>query len=549
MKKLYLCLILSLSLSCANGLDDMFDDLGMKVPICVNSSAPAGGDGRGWGRAFNNIQDAVNAADSGDEIWVAGTQNILSTVVINKPVSLYGGFTGAESRRDDRSGTKTLINGSLPQLLSITSSNMTLDSFVFNCGGSSGRALLIQNSDAIIKNSDFLQNNCPAVGGAISFKDGVLEVIGCDFVRNSSSVHGGAIYSFNDASKNVVITIANSNFKGNSAITFGGACYFENVDSLKITGSTFGVKGSTDINDKNRSNDQGGAVYLKVVNAEILNSNFYGNESAYSSEAGGAIYAMYSLMNLTIDNCEIMYNKATAGSGGAVSSGCNTIIKNSLIIGNNSNINGGGLFFLSAGRYFNISNCTISGNTAVRSGGGAYSQVAINQTISDSIITDNTAGNLYSGGGLYQSSGTLQITNSLVSDNICNGSSQIDVRSSITSFVAINSSFITGAGSSLGYFETGNFTNCIFYGGSINRTGSTFSFSGTNIAGIVGVEVINTITTADFTNFASKDYTLSSSSSLKNEGDNAATAGYTTDLVGNPRIVGGIVDIGCYEIQ
>ena len=45
------------------------------------------------------------------------------------------------------------------------------------------------------------------------------------------------------------------------------------------------------------------------------------------------------------------------------------------------------------------------------------------------------------------------------------------------------------------------------------------------------------------------DFTLSATSSAINAGDNSLISGYTTDLLGNPRIVGGTVDMGAYEFE
>ncbi|MDD5539964.1 MAG: hypothetical protein PHG61_04645, partial [Candidatus Marinimicrobia bacterium] len=39
--------------------------------IFVNSSATDGGDGTTWTTAFTSFQDGLDAAQSGDQIWVA----------------------------------------------------------------------------------------------------------------------------------------------------------------------------------------------------------------------------------------------------------------------------------------------------------------------------------------------------------------------------------------------------------------------------------------------------------------------------------------------
>ncbi|MCX6376151.1 MAG: C10 family peptidase, partial [Armatimonadetes bacterium] len=62
-------------------------------------------DGQTWPTAFTGIQEALNAADVGDEVWVAeGTYD--EAIVLKPGVALYGGFAGTELsriRRDPRS--------------------------------------------------------------------------------------------------------------------------------------------------------------------------------------------------------------------------------------------------------------------------------------------------------------------------------------------------------------------------------------------------------------------------------------------------------------
>ena len=66
------------------------------------------GDGSSWAAAFGDLQSALNDADPNDEIWVAaGTyytyvNDPTNTVLLRPGAAVYGGFTGAETQRDER---------------------------------------------------------------------------------------------------------------------------------------------------------------------------------------------------------------------------------------------------------------------------------------------------------------------------------------------------------------------------------------------------------------------------------------------------------------
>ena len=228
---------------------------------------------------------------------------------------------------------------------------------------------------------------------------------------------------------------------------------------------------------------------------------------------GGAIYAYY-FSSPTIKNCIITGNIGDAGGGGGFYCAmCFSTISNTIITGNTANGNGGGIY--SEGGDLTIINSLISDNTASLNGGGMYSDWG-STTIINSIFAENSAANL-AGGGYFAGKSNPSITNSIFWGN---GSEQL--YSDIYNTLAVSHSNIQGA-------WPGD--------GNINQNPM-------------------------FVNPAIGDYYLSFDSPCIDAGNNAAVPiGTVTDLAGNFRFVDDpntidtglgkppLVDIGALEFQ
>ena len=95
--------------------------------VYVNGGATGANSGSSWIDAFVSLQDALATVQIGDEIWLAsGTYHpddgafvefgdTDTSFVIPGGVSLYGGFAGIETERNERDFTvfKTVLSGDL----------------------------------------------------------------------------------------------------------------------------------------------------------------------------------------------------------------------------------------------------------------------------------------------------------------------------------------------------------------------------------------------------------------------------------------------------
>jgi Right handed beta helix region len=247
----------------------------------------------------------------------------------------------------------------------------------------------------------------------------------------------------------------------------------------------------------------------------------------------------------------------TNGIGGGVVCGSGTaIVTNCLIIGNsggpgvssgtvwnciienNTNNYGGGASSST------LVNCNLTSNSTASFGigGGAYSCILTN-----CILTKNSAG--YQGGGAFGST----LVGCIVSDNYCG-----DYGAGGTfSGTLINCTVVNNTGGYLGGVAASVVENSIVYYNTNRNSGFPANGYFTNCCMIpLPSSGWNNFTNPPlFVNLADEDFHLQSNSPCINAGNNSyltnifTHASLKTDFDGNPRIAGGMVDIGAYEFQ
>ena len=227
------------------------------------------------------------------------------------------------------------------------------------------------------------------------------------------------------------------------------------------------------------------------------------------------------LTTLTLTNG----NAGTGNGGGVYCNSNNEIVNDCTIAGNFAGGDGGGIF---GGKVYN---CMITGNSAGSDGGGAHGSTINNCTINwNSAVED--------GGGAYASI----INNCMIRNNMAdNGSGTFGGTN--------NNCTISGntAGSDGGGTFDGIINNCIIWDNSA-FTNHNFS-SGTIIYSCSSPLPSGERNISDDPQFVSvSNYHLLATSPCINAGTNAY-APMPYDLDGNPRIVNGIVDMGCFEFN
>jgi hypothetical protein len=306
-----------------------------------------------WSTAATTIQDAVDAANDGDQILVkdgvygSGSRELNgpNRVAVNKAVTVQSVNGPAVTVIDGAQAMRCVYLADTSSLIGFTLTNGN--------SGASGGGAYCESTSVVVSNCFFLGNSTSGDGGG-SFQ-GTLD--DCTLVGNQVSWE-----SYGSGGGAIGAVLNNCTLTGNVASIFGqgGGAYSSTLNHCVLTA--------------NGSYEGGGGAESCVLSHCTLS----GNTILFQGGGGGAD-------NSTLDNCTLTGN--SSGYGGGVQ---NCTLNNCALSGNTSGGNGGG-----AGSS-TLNNCTLTGNSAVN-GGGADSS-----TLNNCIVYYNNApgGSNYSGSTL-----------------------------------------------------------------------------------------------------------------------------------------------------
>ncbi len=450
-------------------------------------------NGSDWFNAYTDLEDALEHARNNisiTEIWVAQGEYFPSEAPF-------------EALSNPRNPTFMLVSG------------------VAVYGGFSGTEILREERN--------IEGNPTILSGDIGIKDdnsdNAIHVVTCD---TNGLTLDGFIVKLGNATipnpnelvdrgaglfiKSGEINVSNCTFTENQAINLGGAVYNQGIASFTSCLFTLNV-----------SEYDGGAIYneasISVFTDCLISNNHATNQS------GGAIYN--HLSDVSFYDCTLSENTANT-TGGALSNESSELsIESTRIIANGSGASGGGIYNLSSQSV--LVNCFLANNSTlgpIGSGGALADNGDSYSTLTNCTLTGNEASRSGGGGGIHFNASDGTITNCVFWNNSDGNGSNFDesaqIRKAPSRTLEISHSCVQGCNT----FCTG------VYAGSHNTSGDPLLIPGLPYLGD-GSSAINA-----GNNNADIDATTPETDPLP-----------LTDLIGNPRVVAGTVDMGAYERQ
>jgi hypothetical protein len=369
--------------------------------IYVDDDAPGGGNGRTWQTAYNCLQDALNVALSGDEIWVAQgiykpdqgigitPGNRYATFQLKNGVTLKGGYAGygqPDPNARDIELHETILSGDLnsddieianPQDLEHEPSRAENSYHVVTGSGCDASAAL--DGFVVIGGN---ANSSYWGGGGMLNNPGSPRVSNCKFIGNYADDGGGMYNRGHDGECNPILI--NCVFSGNYAGDEDGGGMYNMDSNPMLTNCTF---------SGNATDDDGGGMYNSGSSPILTDCTFNGNAC---SGSGGAMENRFG-SKPTLTNCTFIGNSAKYGGGGMGNRlDSNTTLTGCTFTDNSAGSDGGGICnYLS---FPTLTNCTFTENSAASRGGGVYNQYDSSPTLNNCTFFKNSA---LHGGAMY----------------------------------------------------------------------------------------------------------------------------------------------------
>jgi parallel beta-helix repeat protein/predicted outer membrane repeat protein len=498
--------------------------------VWTNSPSPAS-PYTNWDTAARDIQSAINAAASGDTVLVTNGVYNTGGVAMAGAMTNRIAITQALTVRSVSGPAETVIAGQA------SPSNGACGDGAVRCAWMADGAVLIgftlTGGHTRVAGDVVGEQSGGGVWSAYSVGAGFVS--NCTLAGNSAFDHGGGA---------LWCTLRNCTLIGNCCSNEGGGAYGSLLRDCTVAGNLAFNGGGTYEGTLTRctvtgnvAQQWGGGSHLCTLsNCTVAANGAKYGAGAHASdlyhctvtgnvaESGGGSYQSW------LYDCLVAGNRAYNDGGGAVLSYC---LSNCTVTGNTASNRGGGLM-----QCYWAERSTVASNSL--SSAGAYGGGTYGSTLYSCTVISNAAPGGSGGGAAFD-----DLTNCVVTGNSCAqyGGGAI--------YATLNNCTVAGntAGVRCGGASGSLLTNCIVY----NNTGGTASnhYSCTAVytcsAPLPSPGPGNIADAPSFVDAAAGNYRLKAGSPCINAGLNPDRLNGATDRDGNPRVIGGVVDMGAYE--
>lgn len=255
-------------------------------PIYVKEGAV--GDGTSWDNAFGSLQDAMEYAVDGDELWIsAGTyypaeSDRLKSFELKNKFKLYGGFNGTETLLSERNWivNKTILSGEIGSADSKNdNSTHVVECLMSKTDSAWVDGVTIRDGYA----NSWSQGN--QYGGGVYATKGNLFITNTVITQCHSDEVGSALYN-----EGAAVTIINSILNKNNARYNGGSTVYHGSGSTRLINCVV---------TENTGSRYGG-LFGNTNGLEAVNSILWGNSGSNNNDVYNA-KVTYSLLGRTYD--------------------------------------------------------------------------------------------------------------------------------------------------------------------------------------------------------------------------------------------------------
>lgn len=310
-------------------------------------ASPAGGNvypytTPAW--AAHAIQDAIDAAVSGDSILVAAS-TYSETLLVDAAVYLQGGWDAGFAVWNPGTNVTTIQSAaSVVTFASVASGTPGIEGFTI-AGGS--------GTEAYLPEQGFYGGGIYVYDSPAIIRDNVIT--GCGYASATEFSGGGGISVWSGS-----VTMEGNTIVDCVAQCGGGIYLYQATAS--ITGNT--ISGA-EPNAEYTGSKQGGGIYARQSNVTMSGNVISGN-TGY--QEGGGVYARLSPLTMSGDS--IRSNATTTNGGGICGDHSSVSMHYAYVTDNVAAAMGGGIYHRA--ELLEMTNCLVAGNGASMIGGGVY---------------------------------------------------------------------------------------------------------------------------------------------------------------------------------